>query len=395
VLGAIGDKTVNEQTLLAFTATATDADIPANALTFSLDAGSPAGATINGATGVFNWTPSEAQGPGTHAITVRVTDNGTPALSDFETITVTVIDANNAPTADADGPYTGSPGSPVNFDGTGSTDPDGDPLTYDWDFGDGNTGTGATVAHTYAASGVYTVTLRVTDPGNLFDEDTSTATIADFVAANVFYWKGLNIILPQILGTWIRMEPIGDSFDVHKVVLSSLRLTYNGTTIPSRCKSEIKDDSNHNGKKEIRACFRNQEIEPLFAALPNGLTTVTLTLEADLITGGKARGTTTAKVFKASWLHAGQMASVSPNPLNPQAKLSFVTLKPGVTTVQVFDVNGRLVRNLMERQYLMAGDHHLTIDGRNAQGNKLASGVYYYRVNSADGVTKGSFIVMK
>jgi flagellar hook assembly protein FlgD len=114
-----------------------------------------------------------------------------------------------------------------------------------------------------------------------------------------------------------------------------------------------------------------------------------------LISGGKARGTTTAKVLKFSWLHAGQMASVAPNPLNPQAKLSFVTTKPGVTTIQVFDISGRLVRNVMQRQYLMAGPHEATIDGRNEQGNKLASGVYYYRVNSADGVSKGSFIVMK
>ena len=40
-------------------------------------------------TGVFNWTPTEAQ-TGTFEITVRVTDDGTPPLDDFETITVTV-----------------------------------------------------------------------------------------------------------------------------------------------------------------------------------------------------------------------------------------------------------------------------------------------------------------
>ena len=49
----------------------------------------------------------------------------------------------------------------------------------------------------------------------------------------------------------------------------------------------------------------------------------------------------------------------------------------------------------MQRQYLMPGMHDVTVDGRNESGNKLASGVYYYRVQSADAVTKGSFIVMK
>ena len=63
VLDPIGDQTVDEQTLLTFTATATDADLPANTLTFSLS-GEPAGAAIDPVTGVFTWTPTEAQGPG-------------------------------------------------------------------------------------------------------------------------------------------------------------------------------------------------------------------------------------------------------------------------------------------------------------------------------------------
>jgi len=72
-----------------FTASATDADIPANALSFSLDAGAPAGASINSVTGAFMWTPTTAQA-GVHSITVRVSDNGVPSLSAAETITVTV-----------------------------------------------------------------------------------------------------------------------------------------------------------------------------------------------------------------------------------------------------------------------------------------------------------------
>src|SRR5262249_44495172 len=51
----------------------------------------------------------------------------------------------------------------IRFDGTRSTDGDGDPLTYAWDFGDGTRGTGATPTHAYARSGVYTVALVVND----------------------------------------------------------------------------------------------------------------------------------------------------------------------------------------------------------------------------------------
>ena len=68
VLDAIANKTVDEETALGFTATATDPDIPANAFSFSLD-GAPAGASITAA-GVFTWTPTEAQGPGVYTFKV-------------------------------------------------------------------------------------------------------------------------------------------------------------------------------------------------------------------------------------------------------------------------------------------------------------------------------------
>jgi hypothetical protein len=95
VLAAIPNKTIVEQTTLTFTNSATDPD--GNTLTYSLDAPTPAGATVNPSTGVFTWTPTEAQGPMTTNLTVRVTDNGSPPLSDAKTFTVTVLESNSPP----------------------------------------------------------------------------------------------------------------------------------------------------------------------------------------------------------------------------------------------------------------------------------------------------------
>src|SRR4029079_3774233 len=85
--------TIPELAAYAFTATASDADLPAQALTFSL-VGAPVGAAIDGSSGAFSWTPNEAQGPGVYAFSVRVSD-GT-AASDAA-IELTATEANGAP----------------------------------------------------------------------------------------------------------------------------------------------------------------------------------------------------------------------------------------------------------------------------------------------------------
>jgi PKD repeat protein len=94
---------------------------------------------------------------------------------------------NRAPVADAAGPYTSTEGSPVQFDGSTSADPDGDQLTYDWDFGDGSPhGTGVNPSHIYAdnRTGGYPVTLTVSDGGGLVGTASATASI-DNVAPTV------------------------------------------------------------------------------------------------------------------------------------------------------------------------------------------------------------------
>ncbi len=91
VLGTIGNRSVVGGNTLSFITTATDTNLPPQTLAFTLDPGAPAGAGINPSTGVFGWTPTPAQMPGTNTVTVRVTDNGTPPLSDSETFTIFVI----------------------------------------------------------------------------------------------------------------------------------------------------------------------------------------------------------------------------------------------------------------------------------------------------------------
>ena len=63
--------------------------------------------------------------------------------------------------------------------------------------------------------------------------------------------------------------------------------------------------------------------------------------------------------------------------------------------VRLFDLNGRLVRTLLESTVLPAGTHDVTIDGRGRGGESLPSGVYFYRVETVGGVARGQFSILK
>jgi hypothetical protein len=69
-------------------------------------------------------------------------------------------------------------GSATSFDASQSSDPDGDPLTYAWAFGDGATGTGAQATHAFGAPGSYAATVQVTDPTGLNAVAGGTASVA-------------------------------------------------------------------------------------------------------------------------------------------------------------------------------------------------------------------------
>ncbi|MEU8279401.1 lectin [Microbispora bryophytorum] len=71
---------------------------------------------------------------------------------------------NRAPVAKASAsPDSGAAPLTVAFSSAGSSDPDGDAITYSWDFGDGGTSTSANPSHTYNANGTYNVKLTVRD----------------------------------------------------------------------------------------------------------------------------------------------------------------------------------------------------------------------------------------
>jgi DNA/RNA endonuclease G (NUC1) len=93
-------------------------------------------------------------------------------------IEVAVESGTRPPVAALDGPWSVYAGDPLSMSASGSTDADGDALTFSWSFGDGATaGPTGSVTHTYAAPGTYPVRVIVTDPLGLADTVTASATV--------------------------------------------------------------------------------------------------------------------------------------------------------------------------------------------------------------------------
>ena len=176
VLASIGNKTVCQYNELTFIASASDPD-PTDVLTFSL-VGAPTGASINSSTGAFTWTPDS---PGSYTFTVKVTDNGTPVLSDEEQITVTV---NALPVITITGPATACAESTGNVYTTEAS-----MAGYNWivslggTITAGGTGSSNTVTVTWSTTGAQTVSVNYTNSNGCTAETAKVYNVT--VNANV------------------------------------------------------------------------------------------------------------------------------------------------------------------------------------------------------------------
>ncbi len=112
----------------------------------------------------------------THQFAVAAFDAAGNVSSQSQAIQITTL-GNGAPVASiVANPTSGTAPLFVNFDASGSTDPEADPMTFAWEFGDGNTASGPSPSHTYQSIGAYTAIVVVSD--NFGNTDTASVTIS-------------------------------------------------------------------------------------------------------------------------------------------------------------------------------------------------------------------------
>ena len=205
VIDDIADRSMDENTTLTISITATDPD-DGDTLVLSF-IGLPNFAefteTGNGR-GELVFTPSfNDSGEWPFAAYASDGESTTGA-----TATLTVRNVNRAPVADVGGPYAEVVETPVNFDGSLSHDPDDEAIAFAWDFGDGSDiATAMKPIHAYAEVGTYTATLTVSD------NDGETATVETTV-----------VIHPTPV---VDLQPVG--MDVSRVVIDPQTLEISGS----------------------------------------------------------------------------------------------------------------------------------------------------------------------
>jgi PKD repeat protein len=344
-------------------------------LTLTYGGGLPAHATLSGilqfdtaGTWILSWTVRDQFGAydstATHLV---IADNPNPV--------------NLPPLADIGGPYGGVLNVPVEMDATGSYDPEGAPLTHSWDFGDGSFGVGGTVSHLYVATGTYHVSVVVSD-GFLSDQDETTVVITNDLLGYAFVTRADRELRLDSDKPWFcfGVEPSNDNFRTEDVQLGHFNLHWGRILISSTGKTSAGDDRNHNGIVDVTTCFSREYLRALFASLSVGTHQVPVTLEGWHAAGNRILASMTLTVVKRQT----PTLSIYPNPFNPTGVVTFTTSVAGPVRMSIFDVSGRLIRTLKDSSQEPAGTHSIPMDGRDRDGNPLASGVYFVRLVTAE-----------
>ena len=368
-----------ENVLLTVNVTAADPD--GQAITSLTASGLPAGATFapNGSrtAGTLTWTPTFAQS-GSYTVTFTASN----ALSGSAGTQITITNVDRAPVVTAPPSAGATEDVPLTVLVT-VADPDGDAIAtlaaLDLPAGATFTPNGSKTAGTlewtptFGQSGVYVVGFIA---GNALSGSASTqVTVADVDRAPVVVappsapaWEGLPFSL-RVRAADPDGQPIA-SFAANGLPAGASFTPGAGDTTGTL---QWTPATGQAGEHVITFTAGNT-----LTGSANTMLSVTVP-STDVGSGGPAL----------------LRPALVPSPLRTRATLSFRTLEAGSVDVDLLDLSGRRVRELLRAADAPAGVHHVLIDGRSDRGDRLPSGVYQYRIRAAHRVWTGRLIVTR
>ena len=328
----------------------------------------------------------------------------------------------------------------VTFNGAGSFDPNGSSLTHNWDFGDGNSASGVIVTHTFTEIGVYTVTLTVTNQ----EENSDSATLEINVVESGTPFLGQPVSIPgrieaenfdlggQFVGYYdVDENNIGlayrpnegvdilaggsNGFHVYWMVATewleyTIEVPQDGkydiipylTTVPGFGNFRIYVNSiDVSGKVNVpgTGSWNNWTPFPVRDVfMEAGVSILRFEVGSDSDPTGWLYSMDYIQIQESESTNIGTdpdrplefgLEANYPNPFNPTTTIRYTLPEASAVTLEVFTLTGQRVAVLVNSE-MSAGTHTLTFDARS-----LASGVYIYRLQSAQGVITRKMTLVK
>lgn len=339
----------------------------------------------NGNTGSGSTISHTYAAEGVYEVTLTVTDDEGATGSSTQTVTL-----GNAPPTAAFTFVTNE--LMVDFDGSSSSD-DVSVVSWDWDFGDGNTATGSTASHTYAAAGTYAVLLTVTDDEGATGSTSQDVTVSEAGTASTMYVESITTVTVKTGGAQGHVEAT-------VTVLDDLGAPVEGATVSGTFSDDASGSDTQVTDANGIAVLSSDNI----TARPSNIgicvddvTHASLTYDPAANTDPGFACTGAAPSERSGTrdrlalglpdkfaLHANY-----PNPFNPTTQISFDLPESVEVQLAVYDLMGRRVATLVQG-VVAAGRHEATWD---ATG--MASGIYLYRFSAGSFESLGRMVLMK
>ena len=341
-------------------------------------------------------TPVNAAGNNEYVIVVTATSgSGARELTATQSLTITVTDVNEPPGKPAAPIVTAAAATPTQLSVNWSEPTNTGPAINDYDV-------------RYLAD--------VTSTGDFIDahyDDTATSTTLTGLKASTSYQVQVRAISPEGKGPWsdagtaktaVQPEDIDSDGDVDMDDLVSVVNNF-GSTTPGRNDVDEDDDVD---KDDIHAVF-NAMLAAEAAGAPAHITRTAQTLhhyvqqakQDAMLDANVYRGLAVLEELIEPFLMPDETALLRnyPNPFNPETWFPYQLSRAADVTIAIYSVNGMLVRTL-SLGHQAAGMYRSKSraaywDGRNAFGEPVASGIYFYTLTAGDFSATGKMLIRK
>jgi hypothetical protein len=426
---------------LSLNVTAADAD--GDAIAALSASGLPAGATFTAGAGntagTLSWTPTDND-VGTHPVTFTASN----ALSGSASTLITVFANQTFAAALTATPATGNSPLGASLDASGSIDTDGTIVSYTFSFGDGMTlGPQASPSAThYYTAGSWTASVTVIDDHGLARSTSVPIVVSpvgpgpNLVTTNPSFETDLNGWGPYGTGT-ITLARIPGGFDGSSALQVTGPATGLGAFGVNDSPNWVTSTPGAGVQYRFSAWVRSagsvgtcrmqvteyQGTTKLTTLKSDGVVLSPTWQYVTMVDTTVAGGTTLdfrivdypvvdGEVFLVDNVSINLLSStldvadapsgmkplqavLSPSPLQSRSTMTFLTTRPGPLRVTLHDVHGRRVRELMNDSQGPAGIHRLPVDGKGDRGEPLASGIYFFRIQAAEGTSTGRIVIAR